>query len=40
VRRAAARGGAVLQLVWAGNQLAPDATYRLHVRADAFADAG
>ena len=40
VRRMAARGGgATLQLVWGGNQLAPDATYRLHVRADAFADA-
>ena len=39
VRRAAARGGATLQLVWEGNQLAPDATYRLHVRAGAFADA-
>ena len=39
VRRAAARGGAVLQLMWLGKQLAPDATYRLHVRADAFADA-
>ena len=40
VRRAAAHGGALLQLVWGGNQLAPDSTYRLHVRADAFADAG
>ena len=39
MRRAAARDGATLQLVWEGNQLAPDATYRLHVRADAFADA-